>query len=157
MNALIVTLIIFTVLFIGAFLTKRRFGVLGFALAAGAVLSELWASTLTPFVQKSGFVISAPPMESVVAAVLILLPAVLLLFSGPVYRTFVQRMIGAVAFALLAVAFLLESLGDALVLQADSRQIFAILLDNQAYIITAGIVFALFDLLTAKTPKAKKE
>ena len=56
MNVVIVVSIILVALFALAFFTKRRFGVLGLALAAGAMLSELWAAELTPFVQKAGFV-----------------------------------------------------------------------------------------------------
>ena len=44
--ALVIILGIAVVLFILAFLTKRRFGVLGLGLAAGVVLSQLWAVTL---------------------------------------------------------------------------------------------------------------
>lgn len=155
MNVVIVILAILVALFALTFFTKRRFGVLGLALAAGAVLSDLWAADVTPYVQKAGFVISAPPMQTVVAAIIILLPAVLLLFSGPTYHKKIQRVVGAFAFALLAVAFLLEPLGNALVLTGEGKDIYTMLVDNREYIITAGIIFALFDLLSVKTPKAK--
>ena len=157
MNVAIVVGIILVVLFALVYFTKRRFGVLGLALAAGATLSTLWASDVTPLVQNAGFVIAAPPMESVMAAALILLPAVILLFSGPAYHSKTQRSVGAVAFAVLAAAFLLDPLGDALVLTGDSRQVYDALTDNRVYIITAGIIFALFDLLTAKAKKDKEK
>ena len=157
MNVAIVLGIILVTLFALAFFTKRRFGVLGLSLTAGATLSTMWASTLTPFVQKSGFIIAAPPMETVVGAILILLPAILLLFSGPTYSKMNQRLIGAAAFALLASAFLLDPLGGALVLDGDSQEVYTLLADNRMYIITAGIVFALFDLLTVKSKHKEKE
>lgn len=153
MNVAIVVVIVLAVLFALAFFTKRRFGVLGLALTAGATLSTLWATELTPIVEKSGFMITAPPMETVVAVVVVLLPAVVLLFSGPTYHKLSQRVVGAAAFALLASAFLLEPLGNALVLTGDSQDVYTFLVDNRVYIITAGILFALFDLLTVKSAK----
>lgn len=157
MNVLIVVLVILAALFALAFFTKRRFGVLGLALAAGAMLSDLWARELTPYVEQAGLQIVAPPMETLVAAGIILLPAILLLFSGPTYAKMPQRIIGASAFALLAAAFLLTPLGNALVITGDSQQVYRALTDNRMYIITAGIIFALFDLLTVKTPKHKEK
>ena len=50
MNVALVFAVILIALFGLAFLTKRRFGVLGLALAAGAMLSSLWAESLTPVI-----------------------------------------------------------------------------------------------------------
>ena len=157
MNVVIVVLIIIAALFALAFFTKRRFGVLGLALAAGAVLSDMWATDATPYIQQAGLQVVAPPMETLVAATMILLPAVVLLFSGPKYSKMSQRVIGSAAFALLAVAFLLDPLGGALVLTGDSQDIYKLLVDNHLWIITGGILLALIDLLTAKSPKPIKE
>ncbi len=157
MNVVVIVLGIIAVLFALTFITKRRFGVLGLALAAGAILSELWAADITPFVQKAGFVMSAPPMETIVASAIVLLPAILLLFSGPTYSKKTHRVIGAAAFGLLAAAFLLEPLGNALVLTPESQRVYQMLSDNRVWIITGGIIFALIDLLTVKSAKHVKE
>lgn len=153
MNVALVFVVVLIVLFALAFLTKRRFGVLGLALAAGAMLSDLWAEKLTPLVQDMGIEIVAPPMATIVAVVLVLLPAVLLLTSGPTYQRWGEQWIGATLFALLAVALLVEPLGSGLVLQGDSREVYAWLHDNRVYIVTFGLVAALIDLLFARTPK----
>ncbi|OGL22296.1 hypothetical protein A2707_03135 [Candidatus Saccharibacteria bacterium RIFCSPHIGHO2_01_FULL_45_15] len=158
MNVLIIVAIIFGgVLFALAFFTKRRFGVLGLALTAGATLSGLWANELTPYVQQAGLELVAPPLETVVAAGLILLPATALLFSGPTVHKFPQKVVGAALFALLALAFMLEPLGNALVLEGDGKTAFGYLTDYRGWIITAGILYALFDLLFVKTLKHDKE
>src|SRR5688572_734271 len=94
-------------LFFLSFLTKRRFGVLGLALAAGSVVSVNWTSTLTPLLEQQGLQVVSPPLVNVVAASLVLLPPLLLLFSGPTYNGLWLRIIGAAAFALLAFAFLM--------------------------------------------------
>ena len=158
MNVVVIFVIIVVALFVIAFATKRRFGVLGLALAAGAMLSSLWTKELTPLVEQSGVVsITLPPLASLVAAALVLLPAVLLFFSGPVYKDKGSRVIGSLAFAVLALALLLEPLGSALVLQDMGRQIYDFFVENKVYIVTAGLVFALFDILATKTPRHHKE
>ena len=158
MNVVVIFVIIVVALFVIAFATKRRFGVLGLALAAGAMLSSLWTKELTPLVEQSGVVsITLPPLASLVAAALVLLPAVLLFFSGPVYKDKGARVIGSLAFAVLALALLLEPLGSALVLQDIGKQIYDFFVENKVYIVTAGLVFALFDILATKTPRHHKE
>ena len=157
MNVAIVVGIILVVLFLVAYVTKRRFGVLGLALTAGAMLSQLWAKDVTPYVRDAGLVLVSPPLEAVVAATLVLLPAVVLLFSGPKYEKGTLRIVGAAAFAVLASAFLLVPLGNALVMPADSQQVFDFLTTHRVWIVTVGIIFAIVDLLMATNHKAKKE
>ena len=157
MNLVVIVLILIALLFCLAFFTKRRFGVLGLALAAGAMLSETWAPGLTPYVRDAGVQLVAPPLENVIAAALILLPAILLLFSGPTYHTLWQKFIGSAVFALLALSFLLEPLGGALVLTGDSRTAYDFLIQHRTWIITGGILYALVDLLMVKTPRHAKE
>lgn len=157
MNFLIVFLVVIAVLFILAYLTKRRFGVLGLALAAGAMLSNLWGTNLTPVIANAGVVLISPPLQSVVSAGLILLPAVLLLFSGPTYRSHVQRIIGAAAFALLATSLLLEPLGTALGVSGSTLSVYDELVKYHVYIVTVALGYAIFDLLVTKTPRHRKE
>ncbi|HEU5121988.1 MAG TPA: hypothetical protein VFT59_04015 [Candidatus Saccharimonadales bacterium] len=153
MSFLIIFLLVIGALFATAFLTKRRFGVLGLALTAGALLGTLWVGDLTPVIAEAGFVLVKPPLSSVVSAGLILLPAVLLLASGPTYKTMYQRVIGAVAFAVLAVALLLEPLGSALVIDNVGKPVYEFFVQYRAVIITACLALAVFDLLIAKMPK----
>ena len=126
---------------------------LGLALAAGAFMSNLWVSDVTPIVAETGIVTVNPPLESVVAAALILLPAVLLLASGPTYRHKGQRLVGAALFAVLAGMLLLEPLGSALVIDDVGIKAFRFLLEYRLLIITACLVLAIADILMTKTPK----
>lgn len=157
MSFLIIFLIVIGVLFATAFLTKRRFGVLGLALTAGALLSTLWVGDLTPVIAQAGFVLVKPPLSSVVSAGLILLPAVLLLASGPTYKALPQRILGAVAFAVLAIALLLEPLGSALVIDSTGKPVYDFFVANRAAVITLCLVLALIDLLVVKTPRHRKD
>lgn len=156
MNVAIVFAIVIVLLFALAYFTKRRFGVLGLALAAGSMLSALWAEQLTPYVRDVGLVVDNPPLITVVSVALVLLPAVILLFSGPSYSDKPRRITGALLFASLAFALLIEPLGSALVLQGQGKQIYDFFAQNQVYIVTIGLIIAIIDLLSTHTAKVHK-
>ena len=147
MSFVVIFLMIIAALFAMVFFTKRRFGVLGLALAAGAMLSTLWVGELTPIIARAGIVVVKPPLESLVAVGLTLLPVVLLLSSGPTYKSMSQRLIGAAAFAILAIAFLLQPLGSALVIDSVGQPVY------HNMIVTVGLLLAVGDILFNKTPK----
>lgn len=140
-------------LFLLSFLTKRRFGVLGLSLAAGAVISTNWTSTLTPLLEQQGVHIVSPPLGSLVAAALVLLPPALLLFSGPTYNGMWPRILGAAAFALLAFAFLLNTFGTSLQLDRTSLALYAFFSNSQSAIIIGGLIGAIVDVLFTRSPK----
>lgn len=156
MNIALIFIVVLGFLFGLAFLTKRRFGVLGLALAAGAMLSSLWAATLTPILEQAGVSVQAPPLLTLVSVGLVLLPAVLLLFSGPSYKEMVPRLIGAFLFAALALALLVEPLGSALILTGQSKEVYDFFVTNRVYIVTVGLVAALFDILATHSPRHRK-
>ena len=156
MNVAIVFLVVLISLFVLAYFTKRRFGVLGLALAAGSMLSELWAVQLTPLVRDAGLVVQNPPLITIVSVVLVLLPAAFLLFSGPSYHDTFKRVVGALLFAALAFALLIEPLGSALVLQDEGRLVYEFFRDNRVYIVTVGLIIAVLDLLGTHTSRAHK-
>ena len=135
------------VLFGLAFMTRRRFGVLGLALAAGSLLSSLWATPLIDIIEASGWGLAGISVAGYVAAALVLLPAVVLLFSGPAYKGAHGRITGAMLFALFALILVAEPLGAALVLDGVGRTMYDVLQQYQAYSITAGVALAILDLL----------
>lgn len=152
MSAILILAILFGALFAMSYVAKRRFGVLGLALAAGSILNTTWATSLTPWLQSQGVSIVAPPLSALVATVLVLGPALLLLFGGPTYSSSPQRIIGSLAFAVLALMFLIQPIGVALIFDATSAGIYAAATESSNGIIAAGIVLALADLLMTRTP-----
>jgi hypothetical protein len=150
----IVYILIFTLiaLFVLAYYTKRRFGILALALCAGYLLSEMWAVRVAPFIREAGFNLVSPPLESVAGALLILLPALCLLYGGQSYSKQLQRIIGAAGFALLAAAFLLKPLGNSLSLDEMGTFYLGLLTDYKDLIITAAIVYGLIDILIPRLP-----
>lgn len=157
MNALVMLAILMAALFALSYLTKRRFGVLGLALCAGALLSTSWAATLTPWVESQGIVFVSPPLAAVVSTLLILGPSLLLLFSGPTYSSQIQRIIGSIAFAILALVFLLQPIATAFVFDEMGLQLYNMVHGSGNLIIVAGILLALGDILLTRHPRHGKK
>ena len=149
MEIIIVCVVIAVLLFTSAFITRRRFGLLGLALAAGSLLSGIWGYDAGLI--SSGLGIPSGPLTTAVTmAVLVLLPAVVLLFHGYTYKTFVGRIIGAALFTLLALAFLIEPLGHVLMPSGLGTDVYNWLNQNRDAIIGFGLIFAVVDLFLTK-------
>ncbi len=147
MSFLIVLLLYFLFLFIIAYLFRRRFGVAGVTLAAGAVLAKLWTDSLTPLVAGAGVIIIRPPLESIVAIVLTLLPAILVMSRSPRAHAHHRRVIGSALFALLAVMLTYGAFVNAVVLDESSKQYITQLISYEKIIITVCLVLAIVDIL----------
>ena len=146
---------LFVVLFLIAFVTKRRLGVLAPALVVGALLSELWVGDLTPVVAQAGFIMSKPPLESVVAAALTLVPAGIILLSGPAYHGKTMRIISALLFALLANLLLLDIYNSAVIIEGGGKVVYDALVAWKVMAVSAIVLLAIFDVLGMKTSKPK--
>jgi hypothetical protein len=145
-------------LFVMAYATSRRFGMLGLALAAGALLSTNWTGNVTPFIQQQGIQLVTPPLELVVRVALILIPPALLLLSGPVYTVRWQRILGALAFALFGFALLSGPLGLILQLDEPGLSFYNFMNKYQSLFIVLGVIAAIADaLLTGHTKGKKRE
>ena len=150
MNVVIIFSLIAILLFAAAYVARRRFGLLGLALAAGATLSTIWSFDAGLVVGSLGLFPSGPLTTAVTLAIIVLLPAVVLLFHGYTYKTYVGRAVGAFLFTLLALAFLVEPLGFALPLDGTGADVYKWLAQYKEVIISAGVVFAVIDLFLTK-------
>lgn len=157
MSFFIIVGIFTAVLFLASFLTKRRVGLLGLALAAGYVLAQLWTQDLTPLVASAGIEIIKPPLSSLVATILTLLPAVLLFFHGASTKGKVLRIVHSLVFAGLGVALLMEPLGAALVIDDQAKPVYDFLKQYNMIFITAGIALSVVDLMMGKIRRREKE
>jgi len=155
MDVVIIYSGIAAVLFISAFVTKRRFGLLGLALASGAILSDIWGLKFDKLLVYSGLP-SSPLVSSIAMSLIILAPAALLLFHGYTYKNSMGRLVGASLFTLLAMAFLTESLGRVFVLDGYGKQVYDFILNNRATIIGVGLLIAVIDLFFTKPANLSK-
>ncbi|NCQ54060.1 hypothetical protein GW791_01245 [Candidatus Saccharibacteria bacterium] len=128
---------------------KRRFGLLGLALATGSLLSGIWGYDLGLIASGLG-VPSGPWTTAIILSLLILLPAGVLLFHGYTYNTMFGRIIGAGLFTLLALAFLVEPLGHILMPHGIGADVYNWLTNNRTIIIGAGLTLAVIDLFLTK-------
>jgi hypothetical protein len=149
------------VLFAGAFISKRRFGLLGLALTAGATLSSIWSYNAGLVVSATGLVPEGVITQAVAQSAVVLLPAILLLFHGYSYKNVVSRIVGSFLFTILALAFLVDPIRYALPLEGLGATVYSYLTQYKDIIISAGVILAVVDLFFTKpahlAEKARKK
>jgi len=149
MEIIIICILIAVVLFFAAFVTKRRFGLLGLALSAGSLLSGIWGYDIG--LAASGFGVPLTPITTAITmSIIVLLPPAILLFHGYSYKNQIARIAGAVMFTLLALAFLIEPLGRVLMPTGFGSDVYNWLVTYRTLIIGAGLIFAVIDLFLTK-------
>lgn len=151
MNVVFVFAGIGVALFLASFITKRRFGFLGLALAAGSLLSTIWTPFLTRLLAAGGYNFFGTLTDTVVLSAVVIAPAVLLIFHGPSYKNGVGRLFGALFFALLALAFLVKPLGYSLPLtDVAGLNAYKWIDANSTWIIGVGLIVAVLDVFVTK-------
>lgn len=153
MELIVVYVILMVALFTSAFITKRRFGLLGLALAAGSLLSGIWGYEAGLVAGLFGFS-DGPLTSAIVTSLMVLLPAGLLLFHGSTYKTLISRVVGAVLFTMLATALLVEPLGHVLTVQGPAESVYQWIVQNRESVIGVGLVIAIVDLFLTKPAHA---
>ncbi len=154
---LVIIIGILLILFGLAFITKRRFGVLGLALAAGVLLAQTAGKYVGDILEKNQFPVAPLTPDAAASVLLILLPALLLLVAGPRYSRARSVLIGSAAFAVLATLLILGPLTTALPTQDESiRQSLTVISNWQGVIITAGISVAVLDTLLLHSGKLSR-
>ncbi|MDB5179648.1 MAG: conserved rane protein of unknown function [Candidatus Saccharibacteria bacterium] len=151
MIVVVILLALVLALFAGAFLSKRRFGVLGLGLTAGAIISPIWGDNAGFVVSSTGLVAEGPLVNAIALSALILVPAVLFMFHGYRYKHIFGRVIGSLLFTLLAAAFLVGPIGSALTLTGPAGNAYQWVVSNHELIISIGVTFTIVDFLLSKT------
>lgn len=146
MTFFIVLGIYVSVLTLVVYIARRSFGLLGLALVAGALLARLWAPDLTPIVARTGLVIVQPPLLSIVATMLTLLPAFVLLPKSPKVHGALPRVVSAVLFGLLAAVLTFEPFLAAVVADRQAIDAIAVIERYRPVLVTSGVILALLDI-----------
>lgn len=149
MEFIVIFIAIAIFLFVSAYVTKRRFGLLGLALAAGSLLSEIWGYNAGLVAGIIGIPVTTYS-SAIILSIIILLPSVLLLFHGYAYKSPIARIIGASMFTLLALAFLVQPLGHILNVSGSSGDFYNLLTENRNLIIGIGLSLSVVDLFLTK-------
>ena len=153
---LMIIFVIALSLFAVAFFSKRRFGILGLALAAGALLAEQLTHDVSSILEHNNVPVQPLSFTAAASVGLILLPALVLLVSGPAYRSKVSAAIGSVAFALLATVLILGPLTTALpALEPQVWDALQFIAKYQSLLIAVAVIGAVLDTWLTHNAKPK--
>lgn len=152
MTFLLVLGIYLAALFLLAFLSRRLVAMASLALCAGAVLAKLWTTDLTPLVAGAGVQLVSPPLGSIVAVALTLLPALLVLAKSPRTSRKHHMLLSSIVFAVLGVMLTYGAFSNAVVLDEQSKQVVLGILSYERWILTAGIVLAVGEVVMFHKP-----
>lgn len=157
MTFLIVLGIYCLILFLVAFLSRRLVAVASLALCAGAVLAKLWTNDLTPLVAQAGVHIISPPLGSLIAVVLTIVPAVLVLVKSPKASKKRHGALSSIVFAVLGVMLTYGAFSNAVILDEQSKNVVVNILYYEKWILTACIVLAISEVLAFHKPRHATE
>lgn len=144
----------FAILFVAAWLSRRNLGVPTLALAAGVLLADAWASSLAPVVAQAGLVLTKPPLTSVVAVVLTLLPSLIVMVRAGRVSSRWHSVSGALVFAVFATILTYGAFHAAVEMDDASRQYAAYITQYRHTIITTCIVYAIVEISFRRQPHA---
>lgn len=152
MTFLVILGIYLAVLFVLAFFSGRLAALASLALCAGAVLAKLWTNDLTPLVAQAGVQLVSPPLGSIVAVALTVLPALLVLMKSPRTSRKHHRLLSSMVFAVLGVMLTYGAFSNAVVLDEQSKKIVLQILSYERWILTAGIMLAISEVIMFHKP-----
>ncbi len=156
MSDLIICIVVVLAIFVFSYTMKRKFGLLGLALATGSILSNVWAYEAGLIAGALGF--SSNQLSSaIISAIITLLPACLLMSRAKTYKTALGRLVGAILFTALAVAFLIEPFSHILILQGSAGEFYRQILGYKDLIIGIGLIVAVLDLFFTKTAESSEK
>lgn len=157
MTYVIVLIIYFAVLWVIGWMSRKSLGVPTLALAAGALLANIWTDSLTPIVAQAGVTLIQPPLASIVSIAVTLLPAFLVMMRAHKVSSKRHSIFGSLVFAALAVVLTYGAFSNAVVLDEQSKQYVMLLLEYQNSIITACVGYALLEVLVYRKPAEHHE
>lgn len=152
MTYVIVLIIYFAVLWVIGWMSRKSLGVPTLALAAGALLANLWTDSLTPIVAQAGVTLIQPPLASIVSIAVTLLPAFLVMMRAHKVSSKHHSIFGSLVFAALAVVLTYGAFSNAVVLDEQSKSYIVDFVKYQNIIITACVALALLSVLFYKKP-----
>lgn len=136
----------FLIIFAVFYGTKRNVGMPALGLSAGYVLANMWTLRATERISDAGVVLTSPPLQSVVAIVLTLLPALIIIGKATKAHGRTHRLYSSLIFALLAVTLTYTAFAST-TLDSTSSKILVQILPYDSIVTTLCIALALVDVL----------
>lgn len=150
---MVVLICVAIAVFVLSFITKARFGVTGFALLAGVVISQYSSDSATALLGSFGISSDSQTFKIGLAAALMVLPAALAMFSKIKYRGTKRNILGAIYASVFAFILVAVTINGVQASDATAGQVVGLVGQYDATPIIAGAVLALVDLLTFRFPK----
>lgn len=150
---LIPVAVVAVLLFAIAFMTRRRFGVLGLALCAGALLSESLTMAGAAVFDTADIRLDVIDNQTLASLLLILTPSLLLLTGGPRYDTKRGAVIGALGYVLLAVLLSIGPLSNSLSVDTATHETLNTIEAYESILIAAAVLVAVVDMALAHRPR----
>ena len=143
---------ILAVLFVLAFVTKRRFGVLALVVAVSYMVYQLWAIELGDLVAGVAIPGVDLPVSVVVGLLALCVPSVVVLFlGGPTYHTKRGRLVGALLYVVAVAVFGLVLLTGSSEGELLTGVLVEQFLQYQNYLVTAVVAAAIVDIVLTRT------
>jgi hypothetical protein len=139
-------------LFALAFVTKRRFGVLGLGLSAGALLSGTWSTQVASFLESQHIQANGFSSQVIAVCLLTLAPALLLLIGGPTYHKKLLALVGSIGFALLGILLVLGPISPLINAPSNIQHILDLAAKYQPGLVALGVALAVIDMFLARSP-----
>jgi hypothetical protein len=144
-------------LFLLAFVTRRRFGILGLGLSAGALLASSFSRQLAAFFETNSIGIEGVSADILARCVLILLPSLLLLLGGPKYTKTIPRIAGSAGYAVMGTLLLFAPLSALIEINGSAtRSALQFVAEYQSGLIALGVAAAVVDTIMMHSPKLRK-
>lgn len=143
-------------LFAAAYLSKRRFGALTLAMAAGFIISGYESKNIAGLLLDRQVSLGTVAIPTLVAMAIILLPSVLLFFGGPTYKSAKQRLIGSLLYAVAAILFCLGALEHSLVLVGQEKLVFSYIWQYRQPAMVVLLILAITDMFFIHAIKRRK-
>ena len=145
--------IVLVALFILAFISRRRFGHLGLALAAGVLLAGQTYEFIEKFFQVFQEFLGGITPSQAAAILLVLAPSLILMLCGRKYHSTKMRIIGALMYTVMAGFAILPFVLSSVDLPSDVKNIISA---SHTAVISIGIIVAVVDNFLTRHNKADK-
>ncbi|MDR1300470.1 MAG: hypothetical protein LBK50_02065 [Candidatus Nomurabacteria bacterium] len=151
MIGLIIVISVFVILFLLAFVTRRRFGLLGLGLAAGVLLNQLVGNFVVDAISLLPFDFTPLTAKDISTLIVTILPSLLLFIGGPKTTNKVHRLLNSLIYALIATTLIIFPITTAFPVEDPiARNILTLLDSIQLPILTFGIIVAIVDILAPR-------
>lgn len=154
---LVAIAVVFCSLFVLAFMTKRRYGVLAMALAAGVDLAQNASGYVGDFLLAND--VQFQPLGARIAAIILvtIAPAVIMLISGPTYRSKRAALVSSLAFAVLGTLLLIGPLTATWpATDSKTRDLIATIIAQRNTLVMIGLLAAIIDTFTIHNVSPRK-